>query len=560
MVALIMINRIDFQQTRLIERIDEILHPKVRARLDADWAGVFRNVFLQMMPVDDIGKSFSTDFGRPSKEHYSICGLILLQEYFGWTVEETVKHYLYDLEIHYALRIEPDGLELSERTMHRYLKIFRKNELARTLMESVTQKIIADLDIKVDKQRLDSTHVFSNMADLTRSMLMFKTLKRFLVQVKRHENKLYHELDEEFRKLYDGSGKWVYDEKTATRNVRFRGKIYTNKEQVLWDAAEMIRRFENHEKLSNINTYKDLVRVFHEQCEVVDGSIKRRKHPGGGAMVNTSDPDAGIDNKGVGYQAQVSQTFNPENPVQIVTVVVPQSASESDQNAVMPMLDEMEKVGAKPEIILADSGYGSDGNVVDAAKRDIELIAPTTGKEKDALGLEECKFDANNRIIECPCGRKPLKSTFKDGKGRAVFAHNICGTCPEYKRCCTSKSGNNYVITYDAKSLRLRERRLYEQTGDYYDEYRFRGGIEALFGNLKQNTLLRRLRVRGKSAVDSAIYSIMTMHNIVQAAKIYVNQNKSTPNTAVQTIKSLISGQKESLAVGGRVAAMPLAA
>jgi len=253
----IMINRIDFQQTRLIERIDEILHPKVRAMLDADWAGVFRNVFLQMMPVDDIGKDFSIDFGRPTKEHYSICGLILLKEYFGWTVEDTVKHYLYDLEIHYALRIDPDNLELSERTMHRYLNIFRKNELARTLMETVTRKIISDLDIKVDKQRLDSTHVFSNMADLTRSMLMFKTLKRFLVQVKRHENKRYYELDEEFRKVYDGSGKWVYDKEVATRNVRFRGKTYTNKEQVMWDAAEIIRRFEDHEKLSNLIRFSE---------------------------------------------------------------------------------------------------------------------------------------------------------------------------------------------------------------------------------------------------------------------------------------------------------------
>lgn len=553
-----MIHRIDFQQTRLIERIDEILHPKVRARLDADWAGIFRKVFLQMMPVDDIGQSFSMDFGRPTKEHYSICGLILLQEYFGWTVEETVKHYLYDLEIHYALRIEPDGLELSERTMYRYLKIFRSNELAQKLMESVTRKIIADLDIKVDKQRLDSTHVFSNMADLTRSMLMFKTLKRFLIQVKRHENQLYHELDPELRKLYDGSGKWVYDKEIATRNVRFRGKTYTNKEQVMWDAAEIIKRFNDHQKLSNTNTYKDLVRVFNEQCEVVDENITRRKHPGGGAILNTSDPEAGVDNKGIGYQAQVSQTYNPDNPIQIVTAVIPQSASESDQNAVTPMLDKMESAGAKADIVLVDSGYGSDENVVNAAKREVELVAPTTGKAKGTLGLEECKLDENNRIIECPQGKKPLKSTFENGKGRAVFACKTCESCPERKRCCASKSGNNYVIAYDEKSLRLHKRRQYEQTDDYYEKYRFRGGIEALFGNLKQNTPLRRLRVRGKSAVNNAIYSIMAMHNIVQAAKVYAKQNKTTPQVAIQMVNTLILDPKECLAVVWRIVSAPL--
>jgi len=555
-----MIVRNNFQQTRLIERIDEILHPKVRARLDNDWAGIFRNVFLQIMPVEEVGQGFSMDFGRPTKEHYSICGLLILKEYFGWTVEEAVKHYLYDLEIHYALRIEPDCLELSERTLHRYLEIFRKNELAQKLMESVTCKIIADLNIQVDKQRLDSTHIFSNMAELTRSMLMFKTLKRFLIQVKRHESKLYHELDEEFRKLYDGSGRWVYDKKIATRNVRFRGKTYTNKEQVMWDAAEIIKRFEEHEKLSNINTYKDLVRVFHEQCEVVDGNIRRREHPGGDAIVNPSDPDAGFDNKGVGYQAQVSQTCNPDNPVQIITAVMPQSASESDQNAVEPMLDQAEKIGAKPESVLTDAGYGSDENVMRAAEKGVELIAPTTGKEEGKLGLKECEFDENNRLIKCPLGKKPLKSSFEEGNGRAVFACNVCGNCPEYKRCCASKSGKNYAINYETKNLRLRERRLYEKTEEFYEKYRLRGGIEALFGNLKQNTPLRRLNVRGKSAVYSAIYSIMTMHNIMQAAKIYANMPNPTQKHEVLEKKSLLSHLEHGITSAWQAIAAPLAA
>ncbi len=36
----------NFQQNRLIERIDEILHPQNKARLDEDRPGVFRNSFL----------------------------------------------------------------------------------------------------------------------------------------------------------------------------------------------------------------------------------------------------------------------------------------------------------------------------------------------------------------------------------------------------------------------------------------------------------------------------------------------------------------------------------
>ncbi len=48
-------------------------------------------------------------------------------------------------------------------------------------MKDVTEMIIKELNIEVNKQRLDSTHILSNMADWTRSMLLFKTTKRFLI-------------------------------------------------------------------------------------------------------------------------------------------------------------------------------------------------------------------------------------------------------------------------------------------------------------------------------------------------------------------------------------------
>ncbi|OGV56074.1 MAG: hypothetical protein A2017_15180 [Lentisphaerae bacterium GWF2_44_16] len=85
------------------------------------------------MPVEQLGEAFSYDFGRPTKEHYSVCGLILLRDYFGWTNEETIDKYLYDLKVQYALKIQPDNLNFGSRTLERYLKLFREKELARAL-------------------------------------------------------------------------------------------------------------------------------------------------------------------------------------------------------------------------------------------------------------------------------------------------------------------------------------------------------------------------------------------------------------------------------------------
>jgi hypothetical protein len=478
-----MINRSNPQQILIFDRVEEILHPKAKARLDENWPGIFRRAILQLMPVEELGEGFSPDFGRPSKEHYSICGLILLKEYFGWTDDETIDQYLYSFKIQYALKIQPDNLKLSARTLARYQKIFREKELAQKLMQDVTSMIIRELNIQVNKQRLDSTHVFSNMADWSRSMLLFRTIKRFLVQVKRHESGLYSELDENLRKEYESKGEWIYAG-SKTRNARHGNHECDNREQLGWDMLRLIERFENHPKLSKINTFKDMVRIFSEQCEIDDGKVKIRKNPGGEAMVNPSDPDATIDNKGIGYQSQVSETCAPENPVQIVTAALPQTASECDQNALKPMLEELEKIDAKPDELLADSGYGSDDNMRNMAEKGIELIAPTTGKDSKKVGLEECELDDENRILRCPCGKRPLQKRYANGKGRAVFAGDACANCPMLKRCSASKQGRNYVIVYDAKSLRLRERRLYEKTEEFREKYRLRSGIEGLFGRV----------------------------------------------------------------------------
>ena len=105
-----------------------------------------------------------------------------------------------------------------------------------------------------------------------------------------------------------------------------------------------------------------------------------------------------------------------------------------------------------------------------SADRGVDLIAPATGKDTKKVGLEECVLDDEFRILECPCGKRPLYKKYDGEKGRAVFAGNVCAKCPAFNRCSASKQGGNYVISYDAKSLRLCERRLYEKTDGFREK------------------------------------------------------------------------------------------
>ncbi len=97
------------------------------------------------------------------------------------------------------MNLEP-GAAVSARTVERYQKLFREDDLAARVFEEVTTRLIKALDLDVSRQRLDSTHVFSHMASFGRTKLMAVAIKRFLTQLKRHDPDAYAALPEDLRR------------------------------------------------------------------------------------------------------------------------------------------------------------------------------------------------------------------------------------------------------------------------------------------------------------------------------------------------------------------------
>ena len=56
------------------------LGPKRRKLLDKSWAGLFREHILEELPVDELMPFFREDFGRPTKELYTVMGAVVLQQ------------------------------------------------------------------------------------------------------------------------------------------------------------------------------------------------------------------------------------------------------------------------------------------------------------------------------------------------------------------------------------------------------------------------------------------------------------------------------------------------
>ncbi|MDD4341758.1 MAG: transposase [Kiritimatiellae bacterium] len=457
-------------------------------RLDRGWQGIFRRSLLAVMPADELATEFSGDTGRLSKELYSMAGLVVITEMRGWTSQEAADAYMFDLSVQYALNVGHQAVELSYRTVERYQRLFRERELAQDVFERVTKTLAEELQIEVDKQRLDSTHLFSDMAILSRTQLMAVCIRRFLIQLKRHQNNEYALLDAQVRERCMASDKRLFSQTPPEGNARAQLR-----QRVAEDLLMLIDRFAGHERITSMSSYKAMVRVFSEQCKMVGGKVALRKKTGGRTMQNPSDPDATYDgHKGKGYQVQLSETCHPDNPVQLITCAIPQTAADEDGDALPLVVDQLEQADLKPDKILADTLYGSDDNQQLCEDKDIDLVAPVRGPA-------------------------PKKNRFP---------------------------------TTDAQK-RLASRRSAEKTEEWRHTYRLRAGIEGTNSGLKRRMELGKLRVRGKKSVFNVVLLKATGWNIFRAADAMVYKTKRTiqtriiaPNAALSLLLDLL-GQVE---------------
>lgn len=512
------------QQARLFDSFEPVLTAKTRQRLLDHWPGVFRHVILELMPVDAIAGHFDPVMGRPTKELYSMAGLILLMEFMDWTKEEALDAYSFHTNVHYALNLEPVAHDISKRTLERYIKLFEKDNLAKTTMEKITMALVSALDTRIDQQRLDSTHIFSDMASFGRTRLMGVAIKRFLTQLKRHDAKAYDSLDESFRQRYaPGVNQLFADSKKDHESRRLL------RQQVAEDMYSLVRKFLDHPTHAGRETYKALERIFYEQCNVEEGKISIKPKTGGDVMQNPSDPDATYDgHKGQGYQVQLSETCHPENDVQIITAALPQTAAESDAYAVEPVLEDLNANGFVPDEMFADTAYTGDDNVQLAQDYGVELVGPVpTGsrkaKEDEYQQLNIDDFDVDDKteeVICCPAGHQPQSSEYhqESGQTKTVMPQSACSRCEFRQQCPIKKNKGHYQMDHTAKQRRSASRRREQDTEVFRDRYKIRGGIEGTNSGLKRKTGLGQLRVRGKPAVYHAIYLKIAGWNILRAS------------------------------------------
>lgn len=510
---------VDPRQTPLFDPYEHIISTPVRGQLEQGWHAVFRHVVLELMPVEVLANARHETMGAPTKELYSVAGLLYIKEFMNWTQEQAVEQYNLNLGVHYALNLTPGGASMSARTLRRYLVIFYQCEAGMQIFDRVTAALVEALQTDIRKQRLDSTHIFSDMAIFGRTQLMGVAVKRFLTQLIRHDQAAYDELDEDLRKRYARSGNALFAD---TKRDKDSQRLL--RQQVAEDMLALVQRFDGDEKHHGRKSYQCLKRIFFEQCDVEEEKVRVKDKGGSRVMQNPSDPDATYDGKkGPGYQVQIAETCADDNAVQLITGAQVQTAADTDAESFVIVLRQLKESDRLPVSILADAAYGSDANVQAAAVEEVELISPVNTAKRDPEKLHAEDFTINRETHEvetCPAGHAPLDSAFDPETGRTTTHMDAqhCAQCPHQDRCPV-KGAQTRTFYHTPAEHRRGERFQAEQDPAWRKQYAKRAGIEGLMGRLKRCMGLGRLRVRGQPAVSHATYLRLAGWNILQAAK-----------------------------------------
>jgi len=540
--------------------------PHRRCLLEGSWAKLFREEILHELPVHQVARHYSESKGAPSKDLYAMLGIMLLQQMRDLTDEETVEQVAFNQMWHYALGISA-GVEreayVCAKTLWSMRQLLAEHDLSTAVFEAVTQKLAEVFSVSPAWQRQDSVHVLSNMRHLGRIGLFVRTMRKFLVNLKRHHRGLFAELPQELSERYmKGQGEGVFALVKPSESQRTLESLGT-------DLLFLVERFRQIDGVVSMGSYQLLVRLLKEQCTVEgDGqgtrvSVKANKEVASDSLQSPTDPDAGYSgHKGKGYSVQVMESYTgKEDQLSLITHVSVAPAQHSDAHALIPAIEDTAARGLGPEQVLVDSLYGSDDNCEKAKGLGVEVVSPVMGRpEGQAMSLADFGVDDRGQIASCPQGQVARKSKERGGRHSAVFSREICERCHQRQQCPVKRGKRGYYLHYDDKAIRLAHRRRYEQSEAFREAYRFRAGIEGCISQMDRRTGIKRLRVRGVKAVTLCAKLKAAGVNVVRAAAFRVRITagdgpQGTPGHALDALGRLAQGII--LAIGRHASQIP---
>lgn len=520
--------------------IETQLSPSLRGRLESSWAHLFR---CEVLPIlfrkeDDYAMLYGTT-GRPNFSVARLLGLCLLQEWNDLSDQEALDTFSFDIRWRYALDVDEEVDYLSRRSLVEFRRRLVANDpemkLVRGVFDTIRDAAIVKLGLSVSNQRLDSTHIVSNIRLRGRVVLFTNTITLFLKSLD----------DEHFARVPEAIRAWHAQEPEGWFGLgpaEQKSKV----EELAQYCYDLILLFENDAAIIGSEPYQLLQRLFAEQCDAPSSRVQVKKKTEGPTLQSPYDPDASCGHKGPGYSLQVTETCANAEKTEIITDYEVHGAARSDIGKALSVIERFEAAGCKPDTLFADGGYPSVPSALKVQEHGIEFMTPVNRSRlsDEVMGRDRFQFDAAGRVTRCPGGHRPLDHRVLSGNNstrrslHAIFDGNLCRACTLLDHCpvrapnhrskgCPARDTVGDFRLEITPGVRLRDH-MYalQQTTAWKDRYRIRAGIEATHSELKRAHGIGKLRVRRIAKVCFAVACKVIACNIKRWAKAHLVLNR----------------------------------
>jgi len=509
-------------QIPLTSHVDE-LPEKLRKRLDRSWAGVFYQEFFCRLNEAPFGILYADFPSRPNVPVNVLVGLEYLKAGNGWTDEEMYDAFCYDVQVRYALGYRQLGEgEFELRTQYNFRERLSRHmqetgiNLLDEAFEQVTDAQIGAFHLKTGKQRMDSMQVASNIRRMGRMQLLVEVLQRVHRMLNTGDQGRYAEAFAPYLKGH--AGQYVYrmkSEETGTHLQRI---------------GELMQRLLVELKVGYATepVYQVLERVFgeHFQFEQTGVVTKPNEALSAASLQSPDDLEATYREKRSrgyqGYVANLSETCDLQNPLQLITKVQAASNNTDDSQLLIEALPNL-KERTELETIYTDGGHGGPEADTVLQEQNVEHIQTAIrgrSPNPEILHLADFQIKLNQDgkpvKVTCPQGQTVAVQTSSQKKAFvAHFGAEVCQSCPLVGKCpaLPGKRDTRHHLRFTQAEAQAaeRHRRSLEQQKEGRN---LRAAVEATVRSVKHPFPAGKLPVRGKFRVACMLIGSAAMSNV----------------------------------------------
>ncbi|MBW1971070.1 MAG: transposase [Deltaproteobacteria bacterium] len=546
-------------QIPLTSHVDE-LPENLRKRLKKSWASTFYREFFCRLDEGTFEVLYANIPSRPNVPVNVLVGLEYLKAGNGWTDEEMYDNFCYDVQVRYALGYRQLGEGYFDlRTVYYFRERLSRHmqetgmNLLDQAFEQVTDEQLAAFEIKTGKQRMDSTQVASNIRQMGRVQLLVEVLQRIYRMLSEADRARYAEVFLPYLKGH--AGQYVYRMK--------REEIGSHLQQT----GELMQRLLVELKPAYVTEaiYQVLERVLGDHFQMKGTAVEARPNDDLSATSLQSPDDLEAtyrEKRGQSYQgyvANVTETCDPENKLQLITKVqVAPNATDDGQLLVEALPNLKERNDLKT--IFTDGGHAgptADTVLQQQGVEQVQTAIRGRNPNPDKLHLSDflIRFDEDGKPFEatCPQGQTVgLQPSLQKKAFVAHFAAEACAACSLADKCPArpGKRDPRHHLGFTQAEAQVATRR--RRSREHLQEGRnLRAAVEATVRSLKHPFRAGKLPVRGQFRVACLLIGSAAVANIrrIQRYLEAENEEQNQPESIICGQSSTPQAARDSLLV-----------